>query len=182
MNKKVPVLLRSIFAIIVVVVFVWSMFPLRESDFYETFRTVLKDQNDPKVVELFEKAQKIQQEDKEHFPYPSLAIEAAAKQIKISDSEGRVSSMDLVKFVDPKIVRSQKLQNNGDVISMVRKKAAGSIHLGIDLNGGAEFLVQLIPDDKAKGNFDRYRDNAIETLRERLESRSIFESETSPAG
>ena len=51
MNKK-PVLLRTIFTLIVVGVFVAAMFPLREKDFYETFLTLLQDPSDPLVKEL----------------------------------------------------------------------------------------------------------------------------------
>ena len=181
MNKK-PIVFRTIFTLIVVVVFVWSMFPLKESDFYDTFLTVIDNPEDPQITALIDLAKSKQEKDKVNFSYPSVALEAAAKEIKIKSEDGRVLPMDLIKYVKPVIAKSQKLQNNGDVISLVRKKAAGSIHLGIDLNGGAEFLLQLIPDEKAKGNFDRFRDNAIETLRKRLESRSIFESEISPAG
>ena len=78
------------------------------------------------------------------------------------------------------------------MIAHARKLSAGSIRLGIDLNGGAEFLLELEPNetgsDAAKKrkdieeNFERYRDVAIETLRTRLESENIFESEISPAG
>ena len=70
--------------------------------------------------------------------------------------------------------------------------SAGSIRLGIDLNGGAEFLLELEPNETGsdaaqkrkdiENNFERYRDVAIETLRTRLESENIFESEISPAG
>ena len=181
MSKR-PILFRTIFTLIVVAVFVWSMFPLRESDFYETFLSTVKDPKDPQIEQLISLAKEKQAKDKVNYAYPSIALEAAAKEMKIKSADGRVHPMDLIQYINPVMVKSQKLQNNGDVISMVRKKAAGSIHLGIDLNGGAEFLLQLIPDERAKANFDKFRDNAIETLRKRLESRSIFESEISPAG
>ena len=181
MNKKF-ILFRTVFAAIVVIVFVLAALPLRESDFYDTFREILSNPHDPQVEELIAKAKELQEKDKVHYAYPSVALEAAARDIRIKESDGRTNPMDLVKYVNPVIIKNQKLQNNGDVISLVRRKAAGSIHLGIDLNGGAEFLLQLTTDEKASGSFDKYRDNAIETLRKRLESRSIYESEISPAG
>ena len=60
-----------------------------------------------------------------------------------SEDGSAAFSVDLVHFVKPNIVKAQKLQNNGDVISLVRKNASGAIRLGIDLNGGAEFLLKI---------------------------------------
>ncbi|MBO4490553.1 MAG: protein translocase subunit SecD [Lentisphaeria bacterium] len=181
MNKK-PVLLRTIFTLIVVGVFVAAMFPLREKDFYETFLTLLENPSDPLVKELVANAKAKQESDKVKYPYASTALEAACKEIKVPGKDGQSYPVDLIKLVKPVIMKSQKLQNNGDVISLVRKNASGSFHLGIDLNGGAEFLLRLDPDEKAKANFDKFRDNAIETIRKRLAGQNIFETEISPAG
>ena len=42
MNKK-PVILRSVFALLVLGVFIFSMYPLQERDFYDTFKELLSD-------------------------------------------------------------------------------------------------------------------------------------------
>ncbi|MFA7183822.1 MAG: protein translocase subunit SecD, partial [Victivallales bacterium] len=97
-----------------------------------------------------------------------------------------------------------KLELNRDVISLVRQKASSSIRLGLDLNGGVEFLLELVPDkdflkdvseeskdkkdsveqakQRLEERFQYYRDLAIETLRSRMEAQKIFEAEISPAG
>lgn len=82
------------------------------------------------------------------------------------------------------LVSGRNLAGNADVIAMVRKEASGSIRLGLDLNGGVEFILELIPDKEllarfAEGGtaadrekmekqivteFNRYREQAIETL------------------
>ncbi|MBO4304342.1 MAG: protein translocase subunit SecD, partial [Lentisphaeria bacterium] len=84
------------------------------------------------------------------------------------------------------IVKSQKITTNRDVISVIRKNSAGSIRLGIDLDGGAEFMLALVPEkadkEKIQKNFDQYRDIAIETLRKRLTGKNIYEADIAPAG
>lgn len=184
MNKK-PVLLRSLFALLVVAVFVFSMFPLQESDFYDTFESLLADRNDPTMRQVIDLAKKKQHDDKLVYAYPSQALEAAAKEIRVPGPNGTGSyPVDLVRYVKPAAVKSQKLQNNADVISLIRKNAAGALRLGIDLNGGAEFLLRLKPDESkvTSTNYDALRDTAIETIRKRLEGQNIFETEISPAG
>ena len=182
MNKR-PVLLRTFFALIVVGVFIASMFPFKEKDFFDTLKTLLEKPDDPLVTELIAKSREKMETDKIKYPYASAALEATCKEIQVTGEDGQKFPVDLIKLLKPVIVKSQKLQNNGDVISLVRKNAASALHLGIDLNGGAEFLLKLEAGDaNAEANFDKYRDNAIETLRKRLESNNIFESEISPAG
>ena len=179
MNKK-PILLRSLFALLILAVFLFSMFPLGQTDFYKSMKTMFTNPDDPKIEEVIALAKAKQAADKSM--YASTAIEEAARE----------KGVLLTEFVKPRIVSSQNLTNNRDVIAHARKLSAGSIRLGIDLNGGAEFLLELEPNetgaDAAKKrkdveeNFERYRDVAIETLRTRLESENIFESEISPAG
>ena len=179
MNKK-PILLRSFFALVVLGVFLFSMYPLGQTDFYASMKSMFVNPADPKIEEVCKLAQAKQEADKSM--YASTAIEEAARE----------KGVLLTDFVKPRIVKSQSLTNNRDVLAHARKLSAGSIRLGIDLNGGAEFLLELEPNETGsdaaqkrkdiENNFERYRDVAIETLRTRLESENIFESEISPAG
>ncbi len=196
MNKK-PILLRTIIALAVIAVFAVSIHPLTQRDFYKTFSSVLKDSKSPEMEKLVADAKKKQEVNPSLFPSQAL-LEAA-------DEKG----IELKSHVDGK-----DLNDNRDVLSLVRKKASSSIRLGLDLNGGAEFLLELIPDKKQDANdgtissenkaanetavvketksdkdnqkisrtYDNFRDIAIETLRKRMESQKIFESEISPAG
>ncbi len=182
MNKK-PIILRSLFALLVMGVFLFSMFPLGHSDFFETFTSVLKKPLDPVVQKVIDTAKKDYEASKKagNPIYESTALDIAS---------GKMGVM-LPDYVDQRIRKAQKLNNNGDVIGYARKLSAGSIRLGIDLNGGAEFLLKLEQNEKQSkdvkkediaNDFERRRDIAIETLRNRLESKNIYESEISPAG
>ncbi len=173
MNKK-PIILRSAFALLVLGVFVFSMYPLQERNFYDTFKEICADPDNQEVVELIALAKEKKQKDPSM--YDSVALESAALDKGVS----------LDKYVKPILIKSQKISNSRDVLSLIRKNSAGSIRRGIDLNGGAEFLLELIPDpadkDKINKDFNKYRDLAIETLRKRLTQKNIFEADISPAG
>lgn len=173
MNKK-PIILRSLFALLVLGVFIFSMYPLRERDFFETFKEICVNPADKEVVELIALAK--EKKLKDPSMYDSVALENAALDKGVS----------LDKYVKPILVKTQKISNSRDVLSVIRKNSASSIRRGIDLNGGAEFLLELIPDpadkDKIDKDFNKYRDLAIETLRKRLTQKNIFEADISPAG
>lgn len=174
MNKK-PVILRSLFALLVLGVFLFSMYPLRERDFYDAFRDICDKPKSKEVAALIAAAKAKKARDSAII-YDADALKQAAEEQKVA----------LEKFVKPVIVKTQKITTSNDVLSLVRKNSAGSIRRGIDLNGGAEFILELIPDsadqEKFTKNFAKYRDMAIETLRKRLTKRNIFEADISPAG
>jgi SecD/SecF fusion protein len=187
MNKK-PVMFRLVVAAIIIAVFAFSIYPLKPLDFYSTLKEYASPRVDSKLTkseqekkkkemnERFSKfivmAKEIEKKDK---VYPSIAVERAARKLNVN----------LTKYV---VVKGAT--GNKDVIGFIKMKAASSIRLGIDLNGGVEFLLELVPAKVAIGtdgkpvqvNFDRQRDAAIEVLRNRLESENIFEAEISPVG
>ncbi len=173
MNKK-PVLFRIIFYSFIILVFAWSMYPLRQQDFYKTFEKMVS-KPDKQFEDVIALAKDKQLKDKSM--YSSSAVLDAAAELGV----------DLTKYVSIKNTTSNK-----DVISAVRKQAASSIRLGIDLNGGAEFLLELQPKEESqedkearkdsKADFDQYRDAAIEIIRNRLGNEKIYELEISPVG
>lgn len=174
MNKR-PVFLRLFFAIIVLAVFTISMYPLQQRDFYATLRSLLEQKNDPKIEQLIALSQQKQAKDKNLFA--STAIEQSAQEL----------GMDLRDHL--KIRKG--ISDNRDAISLVRKNASSSIRLGLDLNGGVEFTLKLVPDKKGEfkagektpeADKARNREIAIEILRNRLESQNIYESEIAPTG
>ncbi len=186
MNKK-PVLLRTMIALVVITVFSLSMYPLTQRDFYETFTKLLKDRKNAVAAGLVTEAREMQAKNPELYPSQALLAAADGKGVALKE-----------------LVKGDKLEDNRDVMSLVRKDASSSIRLGLDLNGGVEFVLQLIPDqdflnrlkELGKGDsstadetasrmdteFNRYRDIAIETLRKRLESQKIYEAEIAPTG
>ena len=185
MNKR-PLVLRTAIVIVVMLVFCAAMYPLVPPDFYDAYVSLLTDKKDAQALKLVDEAKALQAKDPQLYQSQAL--------LQAADSKG----IDLTKKV-----KGTDLQDNRDVMSLVRKEASSSIRLGLDLNGGVEFILQLVPDEEflkrlksdAKGGetreevearmrneFDRYRDVAIEILRKRLEGQKIFEAEIAPSG
>ena len=168
MEKK-AVLLRTLICLAVVAVFAFAMHPLAPRDYYDVFISELKDKNDAAALKLVEDAKALQEKDKTKFQSQAL--------LEVADAAG-VNLASLVK--------EEGLKDNRDVMSLIRKKASSSIRLGLDLNGGVEFQLQLEPDkgreEQVKEDFAHYRDVAIEQLRKRLEGLKIFEAELAPFG
>ena len=128
MNKK-PVLLRSLFALLVLGVFIFSMFPLGQKDFVQTLSTMMEDASNKEYQEIVKLAKA--KKEKEPSMFDSAAVEEAAATGKF-DENGK----SLLKFVKPVIVKTQKFTGNKDVIAHARRLSASSIRLGIDLHGG----------------------------------------------
>ncbi len=185
MNNR-PLLLRTAIVIVVVAVFTVAIHPLFQRDYYQVFLELLRNKKDPVAAELVKDARALQVKD------PSLYQSQAL--LRAADNKG----VDLTRRV-----KGTDLQGNRDVMSLIRKHASSSIRLGLDLNGGVEFILQLVPDeeflkqlkkgaaggesreemeDRMKSEFNRYRDVAIEILRKRLEGEKIFEAEIAPSG
>jgi SecD/SecF fusion protein len=170
MNKK-PVLLRIIIALGIIAVFASSIYPLKPLNFYNTFMKFAVDK-DAKLEKTITLAKEIEAKQKD---FPSVAIEKASRKL----------GTDLTKYVKVK-----GSTGNRDVIAFIKQQAASSIRLGLDLNGGVEFILKVVPDNKIEDNegnkveisLDKQRETAIEVLRNRLESENIFEAEISPVG
>lgn len=181
MNKR-PVILRIFIALVVIGVFAISIPPLTPRNFYQTFLGLVKKPTDPVVKQVIDDAVALQAKDQSL--YPSLALLEAANK----------DGVDLKNYLRD----DRDIKDNRDVISKVRKNAASSIRLGIDLNGGVEFIIKLLIekddnnkvklDDSGKPvtysseRFQQWRDLTIESLRKRLETQNIFETEISPIG
>ncbi|MBQ9775779.1 MAG: protein translocase subunit SecD [Lentisphaeria bacterium] len=185
MNKR-PLMLRTAIVLVVIAVFASAMYPLFPRNYYDAFQSLLKDKNDKAALELVEYAKGLQAKDAELYPSQALLQAASDKNMTLTDR-----------------VKGEGLQDNRDVMSLIRKHASSSIRLGLDLNGGVEFMLQLVPDQeflakvknqkgdgetaaeiesRMQSEFDRYRDVAIEILRKRLEGQKIYEAEIAPSG
>jgi len=183
-NEQRPVILRTVIALLVIGVFAWSTYPLQERDFYQTFLSVLKKADDPAAKQLVDNAKALQAKSPDMFDSAALLKAANDKGVLLSD-----------------LSKIPAVEDNRDAVSSLRKLTSASIRRGIDLAGGVEFMMELVPDQdfldrvnnmdaksKEEANqrmeeeFNRYRDLAIEVLRKRLESNHIYESEIAPAG
>ena len=104
MNKK-PLILRTLITLVVVLVFAAAMYPLTERDYYDVFRSMLKNPDDPVAAELIAEAKRLENADPNNKLFQSQALLDAA------DNKG-VSLKEMVK--------EDGLQHNKDVISAIR--------------------------------------------------------------
>ena len=162
----------------VIAVFVAAIYPLSPPDFYRTFRRNLQHGQTAQAEKLISAAQRMQQTRPDLYPAAALLEAAETQNVELRDLTGFREAVD-----------------NSEVVGMLRKKASSSIRLGLDLNGGVEFVLRLDPDysalesdglsraeakEKLAHNFRQYRDLAMEALRKRLEAQNIFETEITP--
>ena len=105
---------------------------------------------------------------------PYMALRDAAKG---GESLQRVR---LRNFVD---VPTQPTASNSLVLSYVRHKASGKLHLGLDLRGGTEFVIgfnkDAVPSNRRS---EDVRDQIVEILRNRVDSMGVVEPEIKPIG
>ncbi|MCF7791309.1 MAG: protein translocase subunit SecD [Victivallales bacterium] len=159
---KKPVIARIIITVIVLAVFGYSMFPLQPKSYYNTLLKLTK--NNPEIVQLVKEAKKLEEKDN---LYPGRAIELAAEKKHIN----------LSKYTDiPNAI------TNKDVIRTVRSKSASSIKLGLDLNGGTEFDVSVIPDKENTVPITKLRDRVMQILRNRINKSGLVEPEIAAQG
>jgi SecD/SecF fusion protein len=73
---------------------------------------------------------------------------------------------------------------NKRVLKFVRDQAAGKLHLGLDLQGGTEFVMSFNEDEAKTGGKDveAARDQIVEILRNRLDMMGLTEPEIKPVG
>ncbi|MCP4177571.1 MAG: protein translocase subunit SecD [bacterium] len=166
MNKK-PILGRLILVIIILAVFGWSMFPLTQQNFYKELRSMTN--NNPQVEKVITLAKEKQKTDKNLFP--TTAVELSAKDLNV----------DLAKIINiPDVLTNQQ------ALRIVRSKCASSIKLGLDLNGGTEFDVSVIPNKVKKGEvqipISKLRDRVMDILRNRINKSGLVEPEIAAEG
>ncbi len=173
-SNKQPVFMRMVFALVIIAVFAFAMFPLTEKDFYDTFRNLVPKDKVEAAEKVIITAKKIQKKG-ESDPAGEKMMENQALKIAAIDEKVELK----------KLLPNKKFANNGDVITYVRNQAKPSIRRGLDLSGGVEFTLRLLPPDDAKDKDGNPRkklnteeiDVAIEALRARLETQGINESE-----
>lgn len=171
MNKK-PILARIILVLIVIAIFAWSMFPLQQQDFYKVLASITG--NAPAIEKVIKLAKEKQKNDPNL--YPSVAVDEAAKELDVA----------LANYL-----KMQDVLTNADVIRIVRSKCASSIKLGLDLNGGTEFIVSVVPnkpvseaEKKAMANVTavQLRDRVMDILRNRINKSGLVEPEIAAEG
>jgi SecD/SecF fusion protein len=74
--------------------------------------------------------------------------------------------------------------SNKRVLKYVRDRAAGKLHLGLDLQGGTEFVISFSEEEVREKDreVEPVRDQIIEILRNRLDMMGLTEPEIKPVG
>jgi len=108
------------------------------------------------------------------------AGQLAYSSYKAVETAARGDSADLrtIRLSDFVKVPRQATASNKSVMRYVRLRTAGKLHLGLDLQGGTEFVVAF-DKDKLTGNqtVEIVRDQILEILRNRLDKSGVTEPE-----
>ncbi len=160
------------FIIILLILGGWgiSMFPLQDKPFIEVMRQEAE-QTDVEFDKLLDDARQI--------------IDKAEARGVVSPSK---VVMDLAKkrnilLRDNIPVYNQPTASNKTVLSFINRKSAAKLRLGIDLQGGTEFIIGFDPDKVPEDRSAKeVRDEIIEILRNRVDSQGVVEPEIKPIG
>ncbi len=123
--------------------------------------------------DLLRRSEELRRQNPEIAKYKSIELAARG-----DETHPRVR---LVTYVP---VPGSPSASNKRVIKYVRDKAAGKLHLGLDLQGGTEFVISFDEDEaRAKDKeVEAVRDQIIEILRNRLDMMGLTEPEIKPVG
>lgn len=88
-----------------------------------------------------------------------------------------------VRLSDYISIPTRSSASNKVVMSYIRRKAAGKLHLGLDLKGGTEFVIGFDAEEVPAGRpVESVRDQIIEILRNRVDVMGLVEPELKPTG
>lgn len=166
-------------ALVLFVIFwaAYELVPPTPRDLIETFtnNASAKDTNFAAIVARAEAMQKTNSAN----PYGNL--------------RAAIGSNDITRYF-PTISTKGDTSPSGAILKGIQKKAAGKIRLGLDLQGGVEFMLSLDITNKAVINTNgaselaaseersRLVEQAIEVLRKRIDSLGVAEPILQPAG
>lgn len=122
---------------------------------------------------MLARAEQMRRENAELAQYKSIELAARG-----DETHARVRLSDFVS------VPGSPYAANKRVIKFVRDKAAGKLHLGLDLQGGTEFVLSFSEEEaKEKGKeIEPVRDQIVEILSNRLDMMGLVEPEIKPVG
>lgn len=189
---KSSLIWRFIVIIVVIGAWTWSLFPLRDKDFFATFEEMAASN-----IQDYEQALGQAETEEEKQRYRRLLddyerIMKEAEELVQEDNDVAAPSVALAQAAQGTDERPGVLLHNyvtvptipeaanSTVISRVRQKAAGRIRLGLDLMGGTEFVIGFdpeaedFPEDRSVANV---RGDIVEIMRNRLDNLGVVEPE-----
>src|ERR1022692_1126672 len=155
--------------ILVVLVILWSLYelyPPEGRDLLLVFREKAVNR-DPAFSTIFTNAQALQKAMPEK-PYDNL-VEA-------------IGTNDIIKYF-PAFGAKDELHPTAFILNRLQREAAGRIRLGLDLQGGTSFLVEMDTNRLAHASdADTALSHAVEVLRKRVDKFGVAEPLIQPEG
>src|SRR5258706_15141051 len=116
-------------------------------------------------------------------------IVARAKQLQqenpnriFGNLQQAVGTNDLVRYFPQYNVKGQK-EPNTFILHQIQREASGKIRLGLDLQGGSQFLVVMDTNQLARVEDKKSAlENAVEVLRKRVDQLGVAEPLLQPEG
>src|SRR3954470_10329764 len=109
-------------------------------------------------------------------------LETAVPNRSFAHLKEAVGTNDLTKYF-PQYNVAEKKDPNTFILYQVQKAASGKIHLGLDLQGGSQFLVQMDTNQLARASDkESALENAVEVLRRRVDKLGVAEPILQPEG
>jgi SecD/SecF fusion protein len=166
--------------IFMVVGSLWEMYPLNNQSLIQEFQDKMdhsvKDKTFDKIVAEAQALQAAKPDPAREF----------------TDLQTAIGTNDIQRYFPYNNVRGQE-NPTYTLLNVLQRKAAGKIHLGLDLQGGTEFRVSLDTNHVAASDTNhnsvnaseerkRLVSQAITILRSRVDSMGVAEPQITPAG
>jgi SecD/SecF fusion protein len=156
--------------ILVVLVVLWSLYelyPPQSRDLLQVFREKAVTR-DAAFTSIFQKA---------------LALQKAAPQKpRYDDLVEAIGTNDITRYF-PAFDAKDQLKPTTYILNRLQREAAGRIRLGLDLQGGTSFLVEMDTNQLAKAtDASTALSHAVEVLRKRVDQFGVAEPLIQPEG
>ena len=165
--------------ILVVVVVLWSLFeiyPPKSRDLIRQFESQAQNQ-DTNFTAILKRL---------------APLEAVNTNREFANLEEAIGTNDIQNYF-PNIVANDQLHPTTFILNQIQRDAAGKIKLGLDLQGGTEFLVEMDTNKLVSESGDTNRavseedisgalSQAVEVLRKRVDAFGVAEPVIQPAG
>ncbi len=185
---KKSLLRRGLLILVILAGWAYSLYPLKDRDFIQTFRHEAKGKVDAKLEKLFEQAGKdvAASRDKARQAEERRAAGEDVARVAVTPIETAVflaaaagqNDVYLGNYVE---IYGNPKPNNKDVVYYIRELARAKLQFGMDLRGGTEFRIAFNKANLSKEqSAPEVRDTIIEILRKRIDPRGMTEVEIRP--
>jgi SecD/SecF fusion protein len=157
---------RFVFVVLVILWSLYELYPPQSRDLVVFFREKAV-ARDPAFTGIYQKAQALQKATPER-PYEDL-LEA-------------IGTNDITHYF-PSFGAKDQLHPTAYILNRLQREAAGKIRLGLDLQGGTSFLVEMDTNRLAKASdASTALSHAVEVLRRRVDKFGVAEPLIQPEG